>query len=92
MGWLVIAIPVAIGFLLGSLVPARQPVLLVVPAVGVAVVYWVGVGWFGHDYELAQSAFVMIIGLIAAAFVALWTTGVALGRLARATWQASADS
>ena len=84
MGWLAIGIPVAIGFLLGIIVPVWRPVLHVGPALAIALVWWIAAGWFGHDNELEHSFLVLITGAISAGFVALWAVGVGLGRSARA--------
>jgi hypothetical protein len=92
VAWLVIGIPVALGVLLGSFVPTRKPVLLLLPSVAIGVAYWVAVGWNGDDYDIGREGLIVITGLIAGAFVALWTVGVALGRYVRATWRARATS
>jgi hypothetical protein len=91
MGWLVIGIPVVIGFIFGRLLPVRRALVLLAPAVAIALLYW-SASWFGHDYELGKSFYVMLTGGIAAAFVTLWTVGVLLGRLDRGTWRARASS
>ncbi len=90
LAWLSLLVPAAIGFALGSLVPTRRPVLLLVPAVGIGVVYWILAGWNGGDPEIGREGLIIITGLIAAGFIALWAVGAVLGRYIRALWRAGA--
>jgi hypothetical protein len=80
--WLVAAIPFLVGLLLGALTRTRL-VVLAVPALAIASVYWVGVGWNGDDYDIGRSGLILITGFLSVAFVSIWAFGLAFGRLVR---------
>ena len=58
-------------------------VVLAVPALAIATVYWFAVGWNGDDYDIGRSGLILFTAFFGGVFVALWVTGCAVGRLLR---------
>ena len=82
MFWLLVATPFVVGLLVGALTQMRI-VVLTVPALAIATVYWVVVGWNGDDYDIGRSGLILFTAFFGAVFVALWVTGSVVGRLLR---------
>jgi hypothetical protein len=73
----------SVGLLLGVL--TRLPFkLLLVPSLAIALVYWVGFGWLGDDYDIGREGLLLITAWIGALFVALWAAGIGIARADRA--------
>jgi hypothetical protein len=76
------AAPFFVGFVLGAATRVRV-VLLLAPALAIATVYWVALGWNGVDHDMGRAGLVLATGFFGAAFVSLWAVGSAVGRLVR---------
>ena len=84
MSWpafLVLA-PFIIALLLGRLTRISIGRLTLAP-LGLALVYWIGVGGHSQTYELDRAALLMITGVIGALFVFVWLAGAVVGRTMR---------
>ena len=57
--------------------------LVSLPGLAIATVYWVGVGWNGDDYDIGRTGLVLLTGFFAVVFVSLWVVGSVVGRLFR---------
>lgn len=82
MFWLLLATPFVIGLLLGALTRTRI-VLLTLPPLAIATVYWVAVGWNGDDYDIGRSGLILFTAIFGIAFVSVWVVGSVVGRLLR---------
>jgi hypothetical protein len=83
MFWLLFAMaPFLIGLVLGAFTafPVRW---LAAPALALAFTYWIGVGWYGDDYDIGRSGLVVFTGALGGLVVALWILGCGVGRLVR---------
>jgi hypothetical protein len=82
MFWLLVAAPFVIGLLLGVFTRTRI-VLLTLPPLTIATVYWVAVGWNGVDYDMGRSGLILFTAIFGIAFVSIWVIGSVVGRLLR---------
>ncbi len=91
MFWLLVATPFLIGLLLGALTRTRI-VLLTLPPLAIATVYWVAVGWSGDDYDMGRSGLILITAIFGIAFVSVCVVGSVVGRLLRLGFERSPGS
>jgi hypothetical protein len=91
MFWILVAAPFTVGLLLGALTPIRVA-LLALPPLAIGLVYWVGVGWTGTDYDMGKAGLVLFTGIFALIFVSLWVVGSLVGRLVRLGFERPAGS
>jgi len=77
-----IATPFFIGVALGALTRMRI-VLVALPALAMATVYWVAVGWSGDDYDIGREGLILLTAFFGVTFVSLWVVGSVVGRLFR---------
>lgn len=83
MLWLAFVVgPFFIGLLLGALTRLRV-VLLALPPLGLALAYWIDVGWNGDDYDIGRAGLVVFTGALGGCVVLLWLLGCGVGRLLR---------
>ena len=82
MAWLTLLIlgPFIVALLLGRLTRIRIPILLL-PSIGIALAYWVVVGWRADSFELDRTALVIIVGIGCALWVFVWAAGAITGRM-----------
>jgi hypothetical protein len=76
------AAPFFIGAALGALTRMRI-VFLALPALAIATVYWVAVGWKGDDYDIGREGLILLTAFLGVTFVSLWVVGSVVGRLFR---------
>jgi hypothetical protein len=83
MPWLLYFVgPFVLAVLLGASTEIRIRRLLL-PALALALVYWVAVGWRVESHELDRAALLLITGVIGAVFVLVWIAGTVIGRVLR---------
>jgi hypothetical protein len=91
MFWLVVATTFVIGLLLGALTRTRI-VLLSLPPLAIATVYWVAVGWNGDDYDIGRSGLILFTAFFGVAFLTIWVVGSVVGRLMRVGFERPSSS
>jgi hypothetical protein len=82
MFWPFVVAAFTLSLLLGAVTPIRI-VFLALPALVLAVVYWVVVGWNGDAYDIGRSGLVLISAIVGCGFVLIWVVGSVVGRLLR---------
>ena len=83
MFWPLVATPFVIGLLLGGVLTQTRILVLALPALAIASVYWITVGWNGDDYDVGRSGLILFTALFGVAFVTVWVVGSVVGRLVR---------
>ena len=82
MFWLLVATPFVIGLFFGVLTQTRI-LVLALPPLAIASVYWITAGWNGDDYDIGRSGLILFTAFFGAAFVTVWVVGSVVGRLVR---------